>query len=251
MSSSAVRKQTATDHHPLPRVLEDRASFLIDRCRGRRVLHLGCLDWPVHCERLANGTWLHRKLGQVAAEIVGIDLAADAIAEVQRQGYGHDIHVGDAERLDEVASRFGRFDVVVAGELIEHLNNAGRFMESAKDVLVPDGRLLITTPSAFCLRRMLRIPFGSESVHRDHVCYYSHATLSTLAERFGYETVYRASYRMPDTRPIVAAAAERIGVLVSPNLGEGLLYELRVKQLRAAAVAVPSGALEAVSRSHS
>jgi hypothetical protein len=76
---------------------------------------------------------------------------------------------------------------------------------------------------------MLRIPFGKESVHCDHVCYYSHATLSTLTQRFGYETVYRASYRMPDTRPLVAAAAERLAVLLSPNFGEGLLYELRLK----------------------
>lgn len=209
--------------------MEDRSTFLIERCRGQRVLHLGCLDWPIEHERLTNGTWLHSKLAAVAAEIVGIDLAADAIAEIQGLGWGKDLHVGDAERLEEVANQFGRFDIVVAGEIIEHVNNAGRFLESAKTVLKPDGRLLITTPSAFCLRRMLRIPFGSESVHRDHVCYYSHATLSTLTHRFGYETVHRASYRMPDTRPLVAATAERIAVLISPNFGEGVLYELRVK----------------------
>ena len=229
MNVADAPEQDATQHHPLPRLLEERTTFLLKRCRGRRVLHLGCLDWPIQRERLARGTWLHSTLTEVAAELVGIDLAADAISEVQSQGYGHNIHHGNAEHLDEVASRFGRFDVVVAGELIEHLNNAGLFMESAKDVLRPDGRLLITTPNAFCLRRFLRIPFGSESVHRDHVSYYSHATLSTLAQRFGYETVHRSSYRMPGTRPLLAATAERVGVLISPNLGEGLLYELRLR----------------------
>jgi 2-polyprenyl-3-methyl-5-hydroxy-6-metoxy-1,4-benzoquinol methylase len=229
MKVADAPERDATRHHPLPRLLEERTTFLLERCRARRVLHLGCLDWPIQRERLANGTWLHGKLTEVAAELVGIDLAADAILEVQSQGYGHNIHRGDAEHLDEVASRFGRFDVVVAGELIEHLNNPGLFLESAKAVLSPDGRLLITTPNAFCLRRFLRVPFGSESVHRDHVSYYSHATLSTLAQRFGYETVHRASYRMPGTRPFLAATAERVGVLISPNLGEGLLYELRLR----------------------
>src|SRR6476469_1175877 len=143
MKAGEAPERDATRHHPLPRSLEERTTFLLERCRARRVLHLGCLDWPIQRERLANGTWLHGKLTEVAAELVGIDLASEAISEVQSQGYGHNIHIGDAEHLDEVASRFGRFDVVVAGELIEHLNNAGLFLESAKTVLGPDGRLLI------------------------------------------------------------------------------------------------------------
>jgi len=56
---------------------------------------------------------------------------------------GFNVVVGDAETLD----MDGKYDYVVAGELIEHLLNPGAFLAAAKGWIAEGGTLIITTPN--------------------------------------------------------------------------------------------------------
>jgi hypothetical protein len=38
---------TATWHHRIPRTIVDREAYILARCAGRRVLHLGFADAPL------------------------------------------------------------------------------------------------------------------------------------------------------------------------------------------------------------
>jgi 2-polyprenyl-3-methyl-5-hydroxy-6-metoxy-1,4-benzoquinol methylase len=221
-----------TKHVPLPRAVAEREAHILERCRGRSVLHLGCADAPFLDERLATGTLLHAKLLAIAPETVGLDSDPQSV-ERMRSLMRAPIFVGSAESL---SVDLGRFDVVVAGELIEHLNNPGLFLESVKRVLTVDGELIITTPNAFCLRRALRVAVGTESVHPDHVSYYSHATLSALLARFGFAVIFAANYPLPRGAPLSHDLFERATRIISPTLLEGLFY-----------VAAPRGAAPADS----
>ncbi len=209
-------------HFRIPRSRVDRLRYILDACAGREVLHLGCADHPYTRERLADGSWLHGAIARVAARCVGVDAAAEALDWLRRTQGIENLIEGDVEALDRLNA--GRFDLVVAGEIIEHLANPGRFLATVPAVLKPGGRLLITTVNAFCLRRTLRIPFGAESVHPDHVCYFSHATLAALARRFGFALEAAHAYRLPNRRPLVPFLAERVATLISPNWGEGIVH---------------------------
>ena len=215
-------------HRRLPRCLVDRQQYLMTLCKGKRVLHLGCLDFATpdgyegRFQQRAN--WLHDRLALVASELVGIDNAKEAIEDFQSRYHRTDIQFGDAEHLDRL--NLGQFDVVVAGEIFEHLPNPGCLLKSACTVLksVPDkGILVITTTNAYCLRRFVRIPFGRESVHPDHVAYYSHQTLSHLCAMHGYAVLQQCSYRLPNRRPFFPYIVERVASMISPNLTEGLI----------------------------
>ncbi len=154
---------------------------------------------------------------------VGIDLDTES---VERLVSGHkrtNVRTGDVEKLEDLAP--AKFDVVVAGEIVEHLNNPGLFLSSVSGVLDPDGLLIITTTNAYCLRRFLRVPFGYESIHPDHTYYFSHTTLRRLVEPFGFK-LQAAPTRisLPDKRPILPYLVERIAALISPNLGEGIIH---------------------------
>ncbi|MFQ5785437.1 MAG: class I SAM-dependent methyltransferase [Alphaproteobacteria bacterium] len=212
-------------HSRIPRARVDRVDFLLDCCREREVLHLGCADHPYTRERLADGSWLHRALSEVAARCFGIDANAEVVRWLREDRGIANLAVGDAEALDALDA--GRFDVVVAGEIIEHLANPGRFLETAHAVLKPEGRLVITTTNAFCLRRFLRIPFGVESVHPDHVYYFSHVTLAGLARRFGYALEAAYGYRLPNRKPFAPWLVERLATAVTPNWGEGIVHVYR------------------------
>jgi len=209
-------------HFRIPRASVDRLRFILEAAAGREVLHLGCADHPYTRARIADGSWLHARIAAVAARCVGVDANREALDWLRRERGIADLAEGDAEALDRL--NLGRFDLVVAGEIIEHLANPGRFLATAPEVLKPGGRLLITTANAFCLRRMLRIPFRIESVHPDHVAYYSHATLAALARRFGFALEAAYAYRLPNRRPLLPYLVERAATAIAPNWGEGIAH---------------------------
>ena len=76
-------------------------------------------------------------------------------------------------------------DVVVAGEVIEHLPNALAFLEQLRR-LFPGRELVATTPNATSLTNVLLGVASRESSHRDHLQIYSHKTLCTLCRRAGF-----------------------------------------------------------------
>lgn len=63
--------------------------------------------------------------------LIGLDLDQRSIAQLRETFDIDDIQYGDAEELD---SSFGteRFDVILAGDVIEHMSNIGRFFTAAR-----------------------------------------------------------------------------------------------------------------------
>lgn len=172
---------------------------------------------------MASERWLHGRIRATAPEVIGIDSERSVVEELRSEGMT-DIHWGDAQNL--AALDFGRFDLVIAGEIIEHLPNPGRMMEGARSVLTEDGHLIITAPNAFCARRTLRVLLGVESVHEDHVAYYSHRMLQRLAAMYGYRVVDQCSYRLKNRKPFLPYLLERIAGALSPNLCEGVICRM-------------------------
>lgn len=188
------------------------------------MLHVGCADfaskgdWTAH---LDPSRWLHGRLARVAAELVGVDVSAEAIAYLRDVMRVPNLHVADVGEVHELG--LARFDVVVAGEIIEHLPDASALFRSAHAVLRPGGSLLVTTPNAYCLRRFVRVvAAASESVHVDHVAWYSYRTLARAGERGGFAVSEAHAYMLPNKRPLASYLLERLASLVSANLCEGI-----------------------------
>lgn len=135
----------------------------------------------------------HRRIAEVAREIVGFDRDARLVERAQSEGF--DMRLGDAQAFDLGE----QFDVVWAGELIEHLSNAGLFLDAAAKHLGPDGRLVMTTPNAFAISNVVYRLWGSVRVNEEHTCWYCEQTLQALLERHGY-LVERMEY-LPHQTP--------------------------------------------------
>ncbi|MBI5405870.1 class I SAM-dependent methyltransferase [Candidatus Kaiserbacteria bacterium] len=124
--------------------------------------------------------WVHALLRARAREVWGIDTSYD---ETKLPG-------GPAHYLRASAESFSlnkRFDVIFAGDLIEHLSNPGLFLAHAKQHLAPGGRLILSTPNAFNLFNIAeKFSKGEPTVNADHTCYFNEKTLRQSLRKNGW-----------------------------------------------------------------
>lgn len=168
--------------------VQDRLDIILKYARGKKVLDCGCVDTLKEIEN-PRKDWLYGKLVEVAKKVVGVDLQEEGVRKLREKGY--EVICADVTTMDLGQ----KFDVIVAGEIIEHLPNQGLFLKNMKRHLKRDGVLIITTPNALAffywflghLRWNTRWKYGSPKWGESpHVSAHIPDTLWALAETHGY-----------------------------------------------------------------
>ena len=113
---------------------------------GRRVLDVGCRYGALTRSYLDGN------------EVVGVDVDREALAEAAKLGIEtHWVDVDAGLPFPDAG-----FDVVVAGELLEHIRDPAGLVGEAARVLRPGGRLVASVPNGFRLKHRLRFLVGRE-----------------------------------------------------------------------------------------
>ncbi len=207
-----------------------RLEFIKRISAGKRVLHLGCTNWPYTSEAIDAGTLLHEDLAEVSGELYGFDFDQEGIDALAAKGFNN-LFRADLEKLDKVAVET-QFGVIIAGEMIEHLNNPGLFLNGIKRFMNPDTRLVITTVNAYSGMRFLIYGLRGrrgilEPVHPDHVAYYSYSTLKLLLERHGFTVENFMFYDLGEEhRPHNSRLRNFLNdvcVKIAPQWGDGVI----------------------------
>ena len=112
-----------------------RYTFAVRLARGKRVLDLGC-----------GAGYGAAELARVADRVTGVDVAPDAVEYARAQYTGENLafEEGSATHLTYAD---GSFDLVVAFEMIEHLEDWRGFLTEARRVLAASGQLIVSTPN--------------------------------------------------------------------------------------------------------
>ncbi len=123
-------------------------SLLLQACgetaRGRRVLDLGCGQGH-----------LSRILAARGLEVVGVERAGGYGASAPE---GVRIVEGDLEQgIPDVG---GPFDVVLCGDILEHLKDPGRLLDQITTLLRPGGRLIASLPNSGNIYFRLTVALG-------------------------------------------------------------------------------------------
>ncbi|GAB6272763.1 MAG: hypothetical protein STSR0003_26140 [Smithella sp.] len=161
----------------------DRNAFFLSRCCGKKVLDLGCVQ---HTSKWAlnNPNWLHKKIYDHAEYVLGIDWLEDDVLELNRLGFN--IISGDVTKPLELNEKF---DVIIAGNLIEHLSNFDGFFLNLDNWLVQNGEVLISTANPFYMDQYFYSAFKNNIViNPEHTCWLDPVALKQLAERFLFQT---------------------------------------------------------------
>ena len=146
----------------------DRAKFILERCKGKVVLDIG-----------ASGP-MHEQIAAAARDCFGIDRpgASDVTGVVG-------IDLDEPHDLSPELYEWEHVELVVCGEVLEHLSNPGRFLNGLRRNY-PNAPVIITVPNAFSTAGQRHMEDGIENVNIDHVNWYSWRTMKTLLDRCGY-----------------------------------------------------------------
>ena len=171
-----------------------RNDLVANLVRGKAVLDIGCVD---HDFDLADkSTWLHGIIARSARYVLGVDYDDAGIQKMRDAGYN--VTQVDITRDMAAVAKEGPFDIIVAGEIIEHVRSPQAVLDLAPHLLTPQGQMLITTPNPYALWRVRNGQHGRSFENVDHVVYCFPAGIAEMADRAGMTLVQYGS--VDDTR---------------------------------------------------
>ena len=155
---------------------------------GKRVLDVGC-----------SSGYLSEPLSQRGNTLVGIELDPDAAREAEL--LCERVLVGDLETM-ELPLEPASFDVVLCGDVIEHLRDPGAALARLRPFLKPAGTLVVSTPNIANWAMRLSLLAGRWRytdrgfLDRTHTHLFTRRTLVETIERAGYR-VQRVDFSVP------------------------------------------------------
>jgi SAM-dependent methyltransferase len=215
-------------------LVTDRLTWLTELCAREPgpVAHLGCADSPYTAQLMAAGLLLHERLVRVA-DVTGFDVD-DASLELLRERMPDNRFVVADVTREIPSEEIGRYRLVIAGEVLEHVPDADAFLRGCGRLLAPGGRLCVTVPNACSPKIGARSLVGRESVHPDHRVYYGPRTLIRTLEGAGYEVDELATNLAPMAgrcaRLVVNPLLRASHRLFQGPVGEGLIAVARARE---------------------
>ena len=124
-------------------ILRQRIDWMVDQAPGPRILDVGCSEGV-----------LEILLARKGFNVTGVDINAEALA------FARDLLAREPEEVrarvrfihgDLAQARLldDRFDTLVMGEILEHLEDPQTLLNRSLDLIRPDGRVIITTPFGY------------------------------------------------------------------------------------------------------
>jgi len=212
--------------HKLPQNVEvrERLEIILEKCRGKNVLHLGCVGYNEE-----NGVvgFLHRKIMAVSKTVYGVDIDQDKLNLLRKEDIPNLI-CADVHQINELKFE-SPIEVVVAGELLEHLENPGIFLNNIAEFIKKYNCILVlTVPNAYSLRGFLFGFRGIEYSDPDHKFYFSYFTLSTFLKRYNLDVgkIYASRYQSSPATIVKNIVKNIFNLMINkfPFMADGLIF---------------------------
>jgi len=182
--------------------LTNRYDFIRERVRAKQVLDVGCCGFNVADGRKREN-FLFDVLCETAENVCGMDLDAEQVAVLQKEG--HPVWCMDAQ--EQMPSFM--FDVIVAGNVIEHMECPADFLGIAVDHLNPGGEIIVTTGNPYALFNWACIGmFGVPMISAEHTMWLCPSTMRRMASAVGLRL--KETYSFDHSRFALARLAGRI-----------------------------------------
>ncbi len=210
-----------------------RDNYIIKYIKNKKVLDLGFLGE----DDSKDFSHLHELVLKFSKkDSLGVDIREDRVTKLKRQGENvlcdNVIYLKKLKKLNE------KFDVILCGELIEHIEDCGIFLDNLKNFLKKDGKIILTTPNIFSLRHILRhILFNQESpywkdrrdeINYGHVFGFSNMLFKNLLFRKGFKIIFN-DYTIKNEYSGFKGNLEKVISKIFPRFAPTLLYVVKIK----------------------
>jgi 2-polyprenyl-3-methyl-5-hydroxy-6-metoxy-1,4-benzoquinol methylase len=193
-----------------PSDLKLRLAFLLDHARSAqnplgapgRALDVGCGEGYFAAE-----------LARAGLHVIAVDVAEEPLRRARKNHADLELRLVPVEGPWPLAD--ASFDIVWAGETIEHVADTAGWLSEVRRVLRPRGSLLLSTPAHERLAMLaLAVSHRRFDAHfdprSDHLRFYTSRTLARLLEDFGFEDIHvRRAGGLPGARRLLLASARR------------------------------------------
>lgn len=189
-----------------------------NNCKGR-ILDIGC----------ANGDF-SEPLVKKGYDCYGLELMDEAIKESADKG----IKVIKGSFIEKFPYNNNLFDIVFAGEVIEHTTNDDKFLQEINRVLKPGGLIVLTTPNLVSFGNRLLILFGKLprfAYAEFHYRIYNQELIKKKIRNTGFKiTKIESSYVLVSTffNKFFGLLGESLGTFL-PGSGEHFIIYARKK----------------------
>ncbi len=122
--------------------------------------------------------FLHKFVVENSKSAVGIELEPKRVKALKKLGY--DVIQADAQDFNLSQ----KFDIIIAGDLVEHLTNFDGFFNCVCKHLKKGGFLLLNTPNIYSIRALIRGIFGKYSDLEEHTCGFDENLILQLIGRY-------------------------------------------------------------------
>ncbi len=217
--ANEVRQAVASELRRIrrPRV-RDRMRVVEEFVTNRSVLDIGVVE---HALEHANAErWLHAHIVRWARSVLGVDILAPEVGELCRRGY--DIVVADATSDADIGRRFER---VMLGDIIEHVNDPVALLRFAKRHLSVGGLVMVSTPNPLYYAWIYEsLRTGVVTANAEHIGWVGPSMALELGRRAGLDLVeYRLLAPLPERDTWRTRALRRVtdGLLPEAELFAG------------------------------
>ncbi|RVU07802.1 mannosyltransferase [Novosphingobium umbonatum] len=153
----------------------NRLAVLGAMCQGKKVLHVGCADWPI----TDPATSLHVALEAYCSELDGCDPHVEALDQLRPFVKG--------QLYSDLSQVRGHYDIVLVPEVMEHVADVQSFL--AQIEAIDANCCLMSVPDAFqCGKRHFDYVETAgtffEAVHPDHNVWYTPYTFANTIQKY-------------------------------------------------------------------
>jgi 2-polyprenyl-3-methyl-5-hydroxy-6-metoxy-1,4-benzoquinol methylase len=142
---------------------------------------------------------------EMGYNVFAVDISAGNVLQAQKYGIKSELW----DFMDYEGEQ--QWDIIIMGDVIEHVSDPVAAMEKVSKLLTKDGVLWLSTPNfeaAFAVYTGHNDPMRKEASHKN---YFSRQSMFALLERFGFIPVdYQVSGRYNGSMEIIAIRGERI-----------------------------------------
>ena len=161
------------------KLIDNRIDYLCHLVTDKDVLDVGVVAHDAGFSDDPN--WLHKHLYKSAKSCLGVDILEDEVDKLCSKGF----NVICTDIIKEPLN--SKFDIIICGEVLEHLDAPGYLLANCYKMLNPGGRLIVTVPNPWYIGFMMKNIFKGKSFqdNADHVSWFDACTLCELGERHG------------------------------------------------------------------